>query len=71
MPVKLLNNYPENNLEKNITNKDGSPLFGEIWLYKQFLKLMNIKIQVQNQRKYKGEKIANLKIKSQKLSSLF
>ena len=43
MPVKLLNNYPENNLEKNITNKDGSPLFGEIWLYKQFLKLMNIK----------------------------
>ena len=28
MPVKLLNNYPENNLKKNITNKDGSPLFG-------------------------------------------
>jgi 3-phosphoshikimate 1-carboxyvinyltransferase len=32
----------------------------------KILKLMNIKIQVQNQRKYKGEKIANLKIKSQK-----
>jgi len=38
MSVSLLNNYPENNLENNITKKDGSPLFGEIWLYKQFLK---------------------------------
>lgn len=38
MPVKLLNNYPENNLEKKITKKDGSPLYGEIWVYKQFLK---------------------------------
>ncbi|MCG1037715.1 DNA/RNA helicase domain-containing protein [Polaribacter sargassicola] len=38
MPVTLLNNYPENNLEKSITKKDNSPLYGEIWLYEQFLK---------------------------------
>lgn len=38
MPITLLNNYPENNLEKSITKKDNSPLYGEIWLYKQFLK---------------------------------
>jgi ribosomal protein S6 len=38
MSITLLNNYPENNLEKNITKKDGSPLYGELWLYKQFLK---------------------------------
>ena len=38
MPVTLLNNYPENNLENDITKKDGSPLYGELWLYKQFLK---------------------------------
>ena len=37
MAVTLLNNYPENNLEKHITKKDGSPLYGERWLYKQFL----------------------------------
>ena len=38
MAVTLLNNYYENSLEKNITKKDGTPLYGEIWLYKQFLK---------------------------------
>lgn len=38
MPVILLNNYPKNNLEENIIKKDGSPLFGEIWIYRQFLK---------------------------------
>ena len=38
MAVTLLNNYPENNLKANITIKDGSPLHGEIWLYRQFLK---------------------------------
>lgn len=37
MPVILLNNYPENNLNKNITNKEGAPLYGEIWLYQQFI----------------------------------
>jgi len=38
MSVNLLNNYPENNLENNITKKDGTVLYGELWLYKQFLK---------------------------------
>lgn len=37
MPVTLLNNYPVNNLNKCITRKDGSPLYGEIWLYQQFI----------------------------------
>lgn len=37
MSVILLNNYPENNIENNIIKKDGLPLFGEIWVYKQFL----------------------------------
>lgn len=38
MSIILLNNYPENNLEKNIRKKDGTPLYGELWLYKQFIK---------------------------------
>jgi hypothetical protein len=38
MSITLLNNYPENNLEKSITKKDSSPLYGEIWVYRQFLK---------------------------------
>ena len=38
MSIILLNNYPENSLEKNIRKKDGTPLYGELWLYKQFLK---------------------------------
>lgn len=37
MAINCINNYPENNLEKSITKKDGSPLYGEIWLYNQFL----------------------------------
>lgn len=36
MPVHLLDNYPIQNIESLITKKDGSPLHGEIWLYKQF-----------------------------------
>jgi len=38
MSVTLLNNYPPNDLQSYITKKDGSPLYGELWLYKQFLK---------------------------------
>lgn len=38
MTVLLLNNYAENNLENTITKKNGTPLYGELWLYKQFLK---------------------------------
>lgn len=37
MPVILLNNYPESGLETSITKKDSSPLYGEIWVYRQFL----------------------------------
>ncbi len=37
MGVILLNNYPKINLDKSIVHKDGSPLYGELWLYKQFL----------------------------------
>lgn len=37
MPIHFLDNYAANNLESAIIKKDGSPLHGEIWLYKQFL----------------------------------
>jgi DNA replication protein DnaC len=37
MSVILLNNYPESNLKRSITKKDGSALYGEIWLYQQFI----------------------------------
>jgi hypothetical protein len=37
MPIHFLDNYATNNLELSIKKKDGSPLHGEIWLYKQFL----------------------------------
>ncbi|WP_313190118.1 NERD domain-containing protein [Sphingobacterium sp.] len=41
MPIKFLNNYPENNLDKVIVKKDGSALNGEIWLYQQMLNINN------------------------------
>ncbi|GGH18101.1 DUF2075 domain-containing protein [Sphingobacterium alkalisoli] len=41
MPIKFLNNYPENNLKDSIVKKDGSPLNGEIWLYQQLLNINN------------------------------
>lgn len=37
MPIIFLDNYPKNNLESTITKKDGTPLEGEIWIYRQFL----------------------------------
>lgn len=37
MPVTLLNNYPEKNLHQEITKKDGTTLYGESWVYQQFL----------------------------------
>ena len=37
MPIHFLDNYAVNDLESRIAKKDGSPLYGEIWLYKQFL----------------------------------
>lgn len=38
MPVHFIDNYPKNNLESKICKKDGTPLFGEIWVYKELLK---------------------------------
>ena len=49
MPVTLLNNYPENNLENNITKKDGTPLYGELWIYKQFLKFNEYQVLNKNE----------------------
>lgn len=37
MPIVFIDNYSPNNLKKEITKQDGSPLEGEIWLYSQFL----------------------------------
>lgn len=37
MSVHFIDNYPKNNLESVIINQDGDTLFGELWLYKQFL----------------------------------
>ncbi|WP_299164230.1 NERD domain-containing protein [uncultured Eudoraea sp.] len=49
MSIILLNNYPVNNLETSITKKDGSPLFGEIWLYNQFLKFNEFQLLNENE----------------------
>lgn len=38
MPVHFIDNYPKNDLESKICKSDGSPLYGEIWLYKELLK---------------------------------
>ena len=37
MPVYFIDNYPKNNLESVVINQDSETLFGELWLYKQFL----------------------------------
>ncbi len=37
MPIHFIDNYPKNNLESVVINHDGDTLFGELWLYKQFL----------------------------------
>ena len=37
MPIHFIDNYPKNNLESVVINQDGDTLFGELWLYKQFL----------------------------------
>ena len=37
MPVNFIDNYAELNLEKIIVNQDGKTLFGELWVYQQFL----------------------------------
>lgn len=37
MPIHFIDNYPKNNLESIIIKQDGSPLHGEIWVYRQFI----------------------------------
>jgi hypothetical protein len=37
MPIHFIDNYSKNNLEMMVTKKDGEPLYGEIWVYEQFL----------------------------------
>lgn len=39
MPIHFIDNYPKNQLSKVITKRTGEPLHGEIWIYKQFLKI--------------------------------
>ena len=38
MPIHFIDNYAPNNLEAVIVKKDRTPLYGEIWVYEQFLK---------------------------------
>jgi hypothetical protein len=37
MPVHFIDNYPKSQLESAIINQDGKTLFGELWIYEQFL----------------------------------
>jgi hypothetical protein len=37
MPVHFIDNYSNQNLETIIVNQDGKTLFGELWVYQQFL----------------------------------
>jgi len=37
MPVYFIDNYAKKNIETIIVNQDGNTLFGELWVYQQFL----------------------------------
>ena len=37
MPINFIDNYSKQNLSKIIVNQDGNTLFGELWVYEQFL----------------------------------
>lgn len=37
MSIDFINNYPINGVESHIKKKDDTPLYGEIWVYKQFI----------------------------------
>lgn len=37
MPIVFIDNYATQNLENVIVNQDGKTLYGEIWVYRQFL----------------------------------
>jgi GTPase SAR1 family protein len=41
MAINFINNYPENSLKTSIKQKNGDPLFGEIWVYNQFIEFKN------------------------------
>ncbi|WP_026708921.1 NERD domain-containing protein [Flavobacterium frigidarium] len=41
MPIHFIDNYAKQNLETTIINQDGNTLFGELWLYEQFLSFNN------------------------------
>lgn len=38
MPVHFIDNYPKNDLGTKICKQDGTPLYGEIWVYQELLK---------------------------------
>jgi len=52
MSLIYLNNYPENNLEISITKKDGTPLYGERWVYEQFIKFNTYSFLPKNETWY-------------------
>ncbi len=37
MPIQFIDNYAKNNLNKIIVNQDDKTLYGELWVYQQFL----------------------------------
>ena len=50
MSVTLLNNYPENNLHQQITTKSGIALYGELWVYQQFLNFNKFQLLEDNDK---------------------
>jgi hypothetical protein len=38
MPIHFINNYPKHSLESRICKADGTPLYGELWVYRELLK---------------------------------
>ncbi|HYF66698.1 MAG TPA: NERD domain-containing protein [Ohtaekwangia sp.] len=38
MPIHFIDNYPRNNVEAIICKNDGTPLYGEVWLYQELQK---------------------------------
>lgn len=53
MPIVFIDNYANQNLEKIIVNQDGKTLYGELWVYQQFLAI--------NENKYLEDEVWYLK----------
>jgi hypothetical protein len=53
MPVNFIDNYAKQNLESIIINQDGNTLYGELWVYQQFLAF--------NENKFLEDEICYLK----------